>query len=39
MIVSTAAVLELGALVGALTCGTYGDRIPRRRAIRFACGM
>jgi len=33
-----AAILELGALVGALTCGTYGDSTSRRKAISLACG-
>ncbi|KAF8317607.1 general substrate transporter [Clavulina sp. PMI_390] len=33
------AVLELGALIGALTCGTYGDTMSRRKAIRLACAI
>jgi MFS family permease len=35
---ATAAILELGALVGALVCGTYSDSMSRRKAIRLACG-
>lgn len=33
-----AAVLELGALFGALTAGTLADRYSRRQSIFFACG-
>ena len=35
----TAAVLELGALFGALAAGTLADRYSRRHSIFLACGM
>ena len=34
-----AAVLELGALFGALICGILADRFSRRHSIFVACGM
>ena len=34
-----AAVLELGALFGALASGILADRFSRRHSIFFACGM
>ena len=36
---NTAAVLELGALMGALIAGVYADRYSRRYSIVLASGM
>ena len=36
--IEEAAMLELGALVGALLAGTLADRYSRRQAIFTACG-
>lgn len=38
MLFSIAAVLELGALFGALIAGTFADRYSRRQSIFVSCG-